>query len=299
MTVDVTNNMNASEDFLELMVSSHVIAAAVKLLGCSSVEEFHTKVTSEGLNQQLNAIALWMCDTFVDLKFIHDASSTPKHSDFDHILEYAKETLSLGLLFLEFKDAVKEGDGTRVLRCWKYFLLLFHASGHSNYGLEALYFLTQYNFVLPPRLAEQMIWGRFVNYEGKKGHNVSADLHMEHMNRLCKDSVSHLGANKTPQAIVKVGKALGGLKAILNHYDKLMGINTCSSHTRRSDNEDLKKVVAELIENKVFVADPGRKHDSFPKLICNQLLMSTNQEHLKAWMKEKIESYLTTSVNSR
>ena len=89
MTVDVTNNMNASEDFLELMVSSHVIAAAVKLLGCSSVEEFHTMVTSEGLNQQLNAIALWMCDTFVDLKFIHDASSTPKHSDFDHILEYA------------------------------------------------------------------------------------------------------------------------------------------------------------------------------------------------------------------
>ena len=147
MTVDVTNNMNASEDFLELMVSFHVIAAAVKLLGCSSV------------NQQLNAIALWMCDTFVDLKFIHDASPTPKHSDFDHILEYAKETLSLGLLFLEFKDAVKEGDGTRVLRCWKYFLLLFHASGHSNYGLEALYFLTQYNFVLPPRLAEQMIWG--------------------------------------------------------------------------------------------------------------------------------------------
>ena len=52
-------------------------------------------------------------------------------------MEYARETLSLGLLFLEFKDAVKEGDGTRVLRCWKYFLLLFHASGHTNYCLEA------------------------------------------------------------------------------------------------------------------------------------------------------------------
>ena len=167
--------------------------------------------------------------------------------------------MSLGLLFLEFKDAVKERDGTRILRCWKYFLLLFHASGHTNYRLEALYLLTQYYYVLTPRLAEQMLWGQFVNYEGKKGHNVSADLHMECMNRLCKDAVAHLGANITPQAIVKVGKALGGLKEILNHYDKHMGIIICSSHKRRSDNEDLKKVVAELLENKVFMAVPGRK----------------------------------------
>ena len=35
----------------------------------------------------------------------------------DNVFEYAKETLTMGLLLLEFKDAVREGDGDRVLRC--------------------------------------------------------------------------------------------------------------------------------------------------------------------------------------
>ena len=41
----------------------------------------------------------------------------------DSVQEYAKETLSLGLLLLEFNDGIREGDGNRVLRSWKYFLL--------------------------------------------------------------------------------------------------------------------------------------------------------------------------------
>ena len=35
------------------------------------------------------------------------------------------EVLSLGLFYLEFKDAIREGDGLRVLRCYKYLLPLF------------------------------------------------------------------------------------------------------------------------------------------------------------------------------
>ena len=35
------------------------------------------------------------------------------------------EVLSLGLLLMEFEDAVKEGDGLRILRWWRYFLLFF------------------------------------------------------------------------------------------------------------------------------------------------------------------------------
>ena len=63
----------------------------------------------------------------------------------------------LGLMFLELKDGIREVDGTKVLRCWKYLLLLFCGTGHTNYSLEALSFLTQYYYMLPPRLAEQML----------------------------------------------------------------------------------------------------------------------------------------------
>ena len=45
----------------------------------------------------------------------------------------ARETLSLGLLLLEFKDAVREEDGVRVLQCWNFFPLFFRVTGHKNY----------------------------------------------------------------------------------------------------------------------------------------------------------------------
>ena len=47
----------------------------------------------------------------------------------DNVYAYACEVLSLGLLYFEFRDAIKEGDGERIIRIWKYLLLLFKASG--------------------------------------------------------------------------------------------------------------------------------------------------------------------------
>ena len=87
----------------------------------------------------------------------------------------------MGLLLLEFKDSIREGDGHRVLWCWKYFLLIFRAMQHKNYCIEALNLLLQYHYILPQRYAEQMLWGHFINSEGGPGQ--SADLHMEHLNR--------------------------------------------------------------------------------------------------------------------
>ena len=143
------------------------------------------------------------------------------------------ETLSLGLLLLEFKDAIREGDGIRVIRCWKYFLIIFRVTGHKNYCLEALHFLTQYYFTLPPQYAEQMVWGRFVNSRGGQGNNIniSADLHMENLNRLLKDAISHLGANKTPPAILRASKAIGVVKDILCQFDKTTEVWFTGKHS--------------------------------------------------------------------
>ena len=41
--------------------------------------------------------------------------------DNDNILSYACEVLTLGLLYLQFVDGIREGDGSRILKCWKYF----------------------------------------------------------------------------------------------------------------------------------------------------------------------------------
>ena len=64
------------------------------------------------------------------------------------------------------------------------FSSFFRATKHKNYCIEAFNLQMQYYYILPKRYAEQMLWGRFINSEGGPGHNIPADLHMEHLNKL-------------------------------------------------------------------------------------------------------------------
>ena len=131
--------------------------------------------------------------------------------------EYSKEVFSLGLLYMEYHDAIKEGDGLHVLRCWKYLLLLFKASQKKSYSTEAFQFLCQYHFYLPPQQAQQLLYSRFINVHGREGHNIPCDLHMEHLNRTIKDELEHLGANKMEQAITRASKCSHLINSLLYH----------------------------------------------------------------------------------
>ena len=91
---------------------------------------------------------------------------------------------------MNFKDAVREGDGEHVLLLWKFMLLTFKATGRKNYALEALTLLSQYYILLPPNLAEQLKWSRFINVHGCPGHNISCDL-----NKVVKVAIEGLRAN--------------------------------------------------------------------------------------------------------
>ncbi len=61
----------------------------------------------------------------------------------------------VGLLLLEFKDAIREGDGNRIIRCWRYMLLIYKATGRTNYTMEALNILLQLRCLFSPRMASQ------------------------------------------------------------------------------------------------------------------------------------------------
>lgn len=109
-------------------------------------------------------------------------TTAPSASD-DKVREYAVETLTLGLVWTSFHDAIKEGDGPRVMRYWKLLAILFHHSNRRNYAREAVRLQVQQHYRFSPRQKEQLIWSRFVNTVGLCGRNVSCDLHMEHLNR--------------------------------------------------------------------------------------------------------------------
>jgi len=71
-------------------------------------------------------------------------------------------------------------------------------------------------------------WGRFINVHVIVGRNIPCDLYMEHLNRICKGAVYGLQANKTPAAIMRVGKSLGALNGVLEQFDEDNDIKTPS-----------------------------------------------------------------------
>ena len=129
---------------------------------------------------------------------------------------HSTQLLSLGLFYLNFRDAIKEGDGERVLRSWKHMLPIFICTVRKNYAKEALLLLSWYAFSFPPRMAQQLLYSRFVNTRGIPGYNIPADLHNEHLNRICKEAVKALGSNKTVEGITRAGKALGAFSSNFN-----------------------------------------------------------------------------------
>ena len=132
----------------------------------------------------------------VNLRF--PSKNNRQCANVDGIREYAKEVVTLTLLYYEFDDAIKEGDGQCVFQVWKFLLLIFKAGNRKNYSSEALTLLCQYHFLLSPRLAQQLLQSRFINTHGWPGHNIPCDLHMEHVYRPCKTAVSNLKGMVAP-----------------------------------------------------------------------------------------------------
>ena len=115
---------------------------------------------------------------YTDIAY-HSSSVTGRNAERDRIHEHSVQLLSIGLMYIYSRDAIKEGDGNRVLRSWRYMLPIFIGSGRKNYAKEAL-MLIGHQELLPGRLSQQMLWSRFVNVSGGKGKNIPADLHNEH-----------------------------------------------------------------------------------------------------------------------
>jgi len=96
-------------------------------------------------------------------------------------------------------------------------------------------------------MAMQLKWSRTVNVHGRRGKNVAGDLHMEHLNRECKNALSGLGANINDHSVQRVGKCIGRMQTILHKYDQVNGVRGDSgTHTRRSRRVDFNKILQQL-----------------------------------------------------
>ena len=183
----------------------------------------------------------------------------------DGIFKYASEVLTYSLLHAEFNDAIREGDGNRIITCWKFFLLIFRAAHRTKYALESATLLINLQ-ILPECIQKQMIWSRVVNPSGKVAGNVACDLHMEHLNRTAKDALgqhSHL----SPKSVSRGGKCISLFRNAQRQFDYSTEVKqTSGKHVRASTATDLDKIVKQLLNGDVFMKRENRSHQTFMNL---------------------------------
>ena len=134
-------------------------------------------------------------------------------------------------------------------------MVLFKATNHKNYAIEAFTLLAQEKFLQSPRVAQQLKWSRTINTHGRPGKNVPCDLPMEHLNHEAKNAFMGLGSNITDKAVKRIGRCLGVTVDILNNFDK---VNDVSRQSGRHSKSDIEKIVKQLSETlKVFKSKKG------------------------------------------
>ena len=134
------------------------------------------------------------------------ASVTPASTTkSDDRFNYTCVRLALGVLLRNFDDAVKDGDGVRILRCWKIAMLIFRAHHHNKYALASFYLQAATQAILTPCQAHSLTWNRTVsNHGGKKTRNISLDLQLEHLNNFTKGLLKHLWTKHDRQSSVEM-----------------------------------------------------------------------------------------------
>ena len=294
---DPSSNVTACEDFFLHVVEAHIVTACMTTFGMSSVDDspstdLFPDASDELDPEQRKAVLMLAIQEVMDECVDLSLEPQERQCDDDGVFAYACDVLSLGLLYMEFSDAIREGDGERIIRCWRYLLLIFKATGRTNYSVEAFTLLAQYHFIFTERMQMQLQWSRTVNVRGRPAKNIPCDLHNEHLNRECKGSISGLGANLTEHAIERVGRSLRLSTRILQHFDELQGIPIQSGHHAiRSSAADFAKLVEQLHDSKVFHLFDGRAHRTFPNHSKN-VIKQLSRSSLLQWFQERLQKLL-------
>jgi L1 cell adhesion molecule like protein len=299
VTKEIKSDPTACEEFFVLVLEAHILSIAMSAFGLESLDGTPNCTVFEKSNfldespSRRKEIFMSSVKRLVsDNMYEYVLGKTMK--DVDTVLVYGKELLSLGMLYLEFSDAIKEGDGTRLLRCWKYLLLVFKATNKNKYAAQAATLLLQYNYVFTERMKNQLLWSRTINTSGRKGRNIPMDLHMEHLNRDLKQAIGHLSSNVNNTTIDRIAKSLHKLSIIKSNFDSCTEVAQGSSyHSTPSFSKDLKLVLDELMKTDVYKRTQGRRHSQFKNMKGNTV-GKVNKEKLELWLKDHFNKLLRT-----
>ena len=274
--------MKAAEDFLEVVLFAHVIAAAEQVMKTGN------------LPTDCKEVADSIIDNYIKVSIPTERTSnndTVHPGVQDSVYTYATDFLTMALIWYGFHDSIKMGDGNRIMNYWKFMTAIFKQTGHNNYAKEGFLMLAQ-SAILSSRQSAELKWSRTVNTHGCAGNNIPVDLHMEHLNRRMKDMMRGLGSNITPESVQRASKALGVIEAVCTNFEKSSNVTLNKEyHSIPSFERDLKQLSEQLVREEVFAIKDSRHHQRFSK--HRNLMKSIDWKKMNEWVKEQILNYDT------
>ncbi|XP_022063315.1 uncharacterized protein LOC127536115 [Acanthochromis polyacanthus] len=211
-------------------------------------------------------------------------------SDRDHKYEHTVARLGFSFILLDFMDAVKEGDGERLMRLYTVALLFYKAYGHTSYAYSTFMLTVQLNATLSPQVAHSLMWNRFWSTRGGKGRNIPLDLHLEHLNGFLKSFLKGLGPNLNETSAARISRSIAVFKEMMAGTDLEMGISRQTGAHHVDMTKDILTLVDTLQEAELFKQKAGRVYAAFPGFQRN-LLSKLDPKALWKWMMSKLSEW--------
>ena len=278
-------------------MDAYLIVGALEHFGMKSVDDEPSRNRNEGMASitdeklyVINIINYALRAHEMKVHAIEAVPPTPEEPKQDHLYNYTHQLLIL-LLLRANHDAFKFGDGARVIRLYKYFILFFKVSKCPKYAIAMLHLQAQVNCLLTPRLAHSLTWNRFVNHQGKADTNHPMDLEIEHDNKFFKNDCHSYRGEFTEKTVNRIGRSTESSKEIVRNFDHTTSVQRPSGrHTRLSTEDDVKALVEHVCSAEVFKNIPGRVHSAFPN-ISHNLLQQLEMDKLHKWTMASLKKF--------
>ena len=151
-------------------------------------------------------------------------------------------------------------DGDRIIRLYKFLSIYFKVDGQTKYAYQSLHLLAQISCLLPPSLAFELKWNRFVNTNGTINGK-----HLEHLNKYVKADLTQFQGKITEKSIARCSRSYFNMQEITDYFDKQLGVVSPSGrHSSASWEEDVKQLDEQYIKANIFDYRHGRFHSRFP-----------------------------------
>lgn len=188
-------------------------------------------------------------------------------------------------------DAIKEGDGSRLVRCFKLALLFEYKFKHTKYAFVLLLFFAKIYALLSEKEAFKVVHNRFVNKTGKQGGNILLDLHTEHLNLDLKKLLNAMGGKITEASAQRCARSITVLNKVMDGvYQDCRKSRKGGFHRTKNANETVRSITDYLLQITAFQHTPGREdYPSFKRFKATILeidykdFCSWVQNHLKQW----------------